>query len=643
MVKMGTVFDDDFDFIAFSVSKNEKFVPLATQDCGRRTCIPVLDCGGYEECYEDPGICECTSPVEGKSRCIEGTWCLPGCDVCCGPQIYGLDAASEYCHYIALQEGDATANFKELDSCRPQLSAMADSVTVNSEGTAACDCGDNVCPQNQDGKKVFCCPKNNIFFNAKGEEEQSREGKCLTCDKQVFELVDGKCQCRDCDCSKNYEQLTDSCKKVCCKSNNPPADCPECPDDFTCEEPRVPTPSKVPGVCTCQCPDGTPPCPGSKKRLDTNCECKCKEDLEACPDNSTRDEESCECKCNPGFKTCSVDGSCVACDKKLIPKQDGSGCECRDCEEGEVVVQYKGSEYCCEPKGNCQRLSTDGDPCKFCCGDCGDALKEDISGVLTAAGTCVGTLGANQTCESCEACKANAERAQGCNCQCFSTHQHCIAQDRCVKKCNDNRVLNETCQCVCNPLPVCPVPANFISFGNCGVTDDCQCKNPPLCDAITGAVTKIGGVCTCVCRSTGEPWIAGCPQEGLQGPVPPAGGGGGGGGGGGDDGGGDDGGGGDGDELECPPNASSGGDGQCYCNFPQSFFTPEDGGRCACSDGYVTGGDGETCVDPNQPGGSDGIGGSFMESPYDLPSMCDGVTCPEGQSCFQTVFGAECR
>ena len=71
------------------------------------------------------------------------------------------------------------------------------------------------------------------------------------------------------------------------------------------------------------------------------------------------------------------------------------------------------------------------------------------------------------------------------------------------------------------------------------------------------------------------------------------------------------------------------------------------GTSCACGPGYVFGSDGVTCVDPNSLGGGDGTGGSFMPNLESVlsgfASMCDGIECPDGKSCVETVFGVECR
>ena len=243
-----------------------------------------------------------------------------------------------------------------------------------------------------------------------------------------------------------------------------------------------------------------------------------------------------------------------------------------------------------------------------------------------------------------ECVPCQADKPVICDGECYAA---CTAPDQELRSQND---ANKPCICQCRDE--CKTIKNGICVDKCSgagqVCDEGLCKCIHPCDSLINEKCVVvnscepffqfqgvvGGECKCLCFSTGEPpdALGVCPQAGKQGPIggggspppPPPGGGP------------------DDPDGGCPKNSSRAGDGECYCKSPQSYYL-ESQSRCACSPGYVFGSDGVTCINPNDPGGGDGTGSSFMSSVDYMPSMCDGVTCPDGQECAETVFGAVCR
>lgn len=377
------------------------------------------------------------------------------------------------------------------------------------------------------------------------------------------------------------------------------------------------------------------------------------------------------CECPPGNTLCTNVNPRKCVPSCTAPEFLLNNCKCGTCEAGEEeVVAPDGKKHCCPPcpevwddsadppEKRGIRNSTNNNPCNCC--NASDAACENLGNDPLRRWGCWVGITQNGDCYETPMCRANAVYDSGTDkCECANGYKFCENGGGCVK-CHANRIMDEqSCTCYCGKNQ-CP----------CGLEEDCSCKAIPVvgtCHEIAynypskGHCTKITkrcppgqflknlgkvmgqSTCECYCINGNAPdantGLCDNTVSGPQGPVPPAGGGGGDGGGGDEDGGGSS-----GSSVKCPANASAGSDGQCFCNYPQSFYSEQNGGYCACSAGYVYGSDGQTCVDPWQPGGADGIGGSFMPDLYVAQeNMCLGIECPEDQSCIQTVFGAMCR
>lgn len=471
-----------------------------------------------------------------------------------------------------------------------------------------------------------CCPPGNTTI-AGGVSPSG--GDCSVCEQNDFDpptefkIIGTTCTCYSCNCDDLWSAMGSACKTYCCDQNLDLPDCKKCPNT-TCVDPKsvLVEGDNPPATCDCECPTFGPCTLPEIPNYDT-CTCACSQASKVCNDpNSEHNSTKCNCECKTGFMKCSATGLCIQCAKNL--KVVNGKCECVDCAAGEETVEYNGEKYCCPPRESCTREPKDGNPCFVCCSDCGDP-DATYSGNLTSAGTCVGLSDGAGGCKSCEACKANAERANGCNCKCKDGYGLCEAQERCAPKCTDPRVWDDNCVCNCSAADIQACAA----INDCGLDENCICKTPPPCNLASANLIN----CVCVCLSTGAAAAADgtCPQQGPQGPV--AGGGGGGtppGGGGGDGGDGGDGGGG-----SCPPNASLGGNGKCYCNSPSAVANSTNSG-CNCAPGYVFGADGVTCTLPD-------VSTPFIAQVAAENDRCSGVVCPPGQRCFETVFGTECK
>lgn len=688
MGKMGSVFDDDFDFISFSQSKpgetrwTPQLLSALSDDGKRRACyeIPKEQCVSGVECFTDQGACECyATPSMTRGRCIEGTWCVSICDDCCFP-------GTQYQHLLSNDPNKK--EFKIGNSCANQnpISALTDAVGEAKD----CDCTDNCVGQNE-----FCCPEGKFRTNIDQNNENEGDlvaveagGRCITCDSSadLFMIVTNRdnqdvCVCRRCDCDAEQDELSDACKDFCCKQSTPtgvtdggsqgrrPPWCDPCPlqaaEMESCAPPRYVkvTPGDLTNDCDCVCPNGKiwacdkeckDPCPEGQEYKDEGGVCKC-----AC---AGENQIVVDCQTAKTGIPSGCKDKCGGQNQYRVFQQDGAWkCECGECGPDEERCEGQ-----CNCDGNCiQKCADEGKRSTFCtCCDDNDRELVERDGIKRCVFKCEAFEFRDPADDVCKLCTA-----LGVN------FKWCIKTKSCIElPCNG--WYNQT-TCLCQPCPPCSEFKN----GKCDPEKTCDLPG-------TIGPLPVNGNCECVCIA--DPTIitandpAVCPEAGPQGPV-------GGGGGGGDEGGDGDGGG--EQPVTCPPNAIDPGNGQCYCMAPQSIaigamcecpagtypkpsggkcapgcadtgnecnciqlsFPAEDPStcgapcayivsKCACSGGYVTGGDGMTCVDPyNSPGGGDGVGGSFMEPIDEAPSMCDGVTCPEGQSCFQTVFGAECR
>lgn len=357
----------------------------------------------------------------------------------------------------------------------------------------------------------------------------------------------------------------------------------------------------------------------------------------------------------------------------LVLNDTRTACECGKCEDGkETITDLSGVKHCCDPcdevlvaAGVRKRVRV---RTRIGCGDCctqdGFNCPDVNNDPLRSARKCTPI---EDDCEAKPQCKDGAEWvAAKSKCDCKAGHKLCEAQNRCIE-CNDEfRTLNQdTCVCACKNPPTCSPCQNWID-------KECACITPETKLAATGRPscfevkqsspgvcvvrTKIcppglslrdKGIegCKCVCPN-GNEQLGELPCDnsvpGPEGPFPP------GGGGGPPPGGGDGGGDGDGDGGGEPPDPCGENQsldpesGLCFCS--PGYVTMDGGSPCGnCAPGYARDANGGCCDPFNTPGGCDLVGATGFEPEGYLSSMCDGVNCPEGQSCFQSVFGAECR
>jgi len=559
---MGTVFDDDFDFIAFSANKqNTGWAPtgsMAALSGWRRECDQMCDPNsGDPECYDGQRDCECDRAGGRNSpdgeRCVQGKWCIydvsPSpvqkgevCPVCCldTTQVMWDSSNPEY----------KADSFNDFVFC-PPLSAM------NAQ-QGACGCADD--------DDVMC---NNVCKNCSMEkvtkDAQGNQIPELDCNDILSECGIDPATCDCVSCAGPDHEERPSSDKWCC---------PKCvvgkfinPREHRISE------------------DDYQSIINDKEKA-----CLC------CPEAINDDELDVSKLPNCEFKTQKykcIRGVCVKDENgKYASRIEcmNSGCEDYECYndggikrcvrtnsdiEGEVANPKKGPysrDAFRTAKENCEQGCTG-----WVCFDAAAPW--------------------NDCCET-----ASILRAKGLNKTTYATEGMCKNSEQ---SCAAGRV-----PCV---FPFANDPQAFCA---------CRCINGNQIDPL----------------NPDDP----CGVAGPAGPFPPPGGGGGGGDGGGGGGGGDDGGGGEVDDG-CGENASLEPEsGLCYCD--PGYVTMDGNAQCSnCAPGYARDANGGCCDPFNTPGGCDLVGATGFEPEEHFSSMCDGVDCPAGQSCFQSVFGAECR